>query len=430
MRPLLALALLAVGCHGGSPATGPDGIGGGGGSDVTADLATSVAGGNDGFLPPGGDGDGGVVPPPGGFRHPGILVNRAQLDFIKAKIAAGAEPWLSAFNAAKASKWAATSYTPAPIAVVQCGSFSNPDIGCSAEQSDAIAAYTQALLWYFTGDATYAKNSAAILDAWSATLQDHTLSNAPLQSAWTGSVFPRAAEILRATYPAWPAANAARYGKLLHDVYLPKVINGAANENGNWELSMAEATIAIGVYNDDAATFARGVAMWRARVPAYIYLKSDGAYPVPPPGGNKTTPAALIAYWQNQPTFMEGLSQETCRDFGHLTLGFAAMVNGAETARIQSTDLYAEQSKRITTGFEFNAQYLDGVAAPSTLCGGTLNLTPNPTWEIGYNEYANRDGTALPHTHAVVLKGRPTGATHHIVFETLTHAELGSVGLP
>jgi hypothetical protein len=37
---------------------------------------------------------------------------------------------------------------------------------------------------------------------------------------------------------------------------------------------------------------------------------------------------------------------------------------------------------------------------------------------------------ALPHTHAVVLKGRPSGATHHIVWETLTHAETGAVGIP
>jgi hypothetical protein len=31
-----------------------------------------------------------------GFYHPGVLVNRAQLDFIKGKAAAGAETWKSA----------------------------------------------------------------------------------------------------------------------------------------------------------------------------------------------------------------------------------------------------------------------------------------------------------------------------------------------
>ena len=39
-------------------------------------------------------------PPPGsnGFAHPGVLLDRGQLDFVKAKIAAGAEPWKSALD--------------------------------------------------------------------------------------------------------------------------------------------------------------------------------------------------------------------------------------------------------------------------------------------------------------------------------------------
>ena len=119
---------------------------------------------------------------------------------------------------------------------------------------------------------------------------------------------------------------------------------------------------------------------------------------------------------------MDGLGQETCRDFGHLTLGFAAMINAAETARLQGVDLFSEAATRVTAGLEFNAQYLDGVAAPGTLCGGTLNLPGNPTWEIAYAEYAGRLGRALPHVHNVVVKGRPSGITHHIAWETLTHA--------
>src|SRR4051812_18974931 len=49
-----------------------------------------------------------------GFYHPGILVNRAQLDFIKGKVAAKEEPWKSAFEAAKASEQGSSSYVPHP----------------------------------------------------------------------------------------------------------------------------------------------------------------------------------------------------------------------------------------------------------------------------------------------------------------------------
>jgi hypothetical protein len=128
--------------------------------------------------------------------------------------------------------------------------------------------------------------------------------------------------------------------------------------------------------------------------------------------------------------FVDGLGQETCRDLGHLQLGFSSMIDAAETAKIQGVDLYAEESKRIVAGFEFNAQYLDGVAVPSWLCGGKLNLSTDPTWEIGYNEFATRLGLSLPHTKNVIAKVRPTGTGKHMIWETLTHAEVGSVGLP
>src|SRR5689334_20110869 len=30
---------------------------------------------------------------PGGFTHPGVLVSRSQLDFVRAKVNAGVQPW-------------------------------------------------------------------------------------------------------------------------------------------------------------------------------------------------------------------------------------------------------------------------------------------------------------------------------------------------
>ena len=89
-----------------------------------------------------------------GFYHPGVLVNRAQLEFVKSKVAAGAEPWASAFEAAKASPLGSLTYTPTPRHTVECGPYSKPDLGCKDEQRDSAAAYTQALLWFISGDRT------------------------------------------------------------------------------------------------------------------------------------------------------------------------------------------------------------------------------------------------------------------------------------
>jgi hypothetical protein len=107
------------------------------------------------------------------------------------------------------------------------------------------------------------------------------------------------------------------------------------------------------------------------------------------------------------------------------------MINAAETARIQGVDLYGEESKRIVAGLEFHARYLNGGAVPGSLCAGTLtDINADPTWEIAYNHYANRAKLALPETKALITKIRPVATDHHMDWETLTHAEVGGIGVP
>jgi Alginate lyase len=177
--------------------------------------------------------------------------------------------------------------------------------------------------------------------------------------------------------------------------------------------------------------FQKAVSMWRKRVPAYFYLSQDGSLPVPPPLGHKDTKEDLTRYWYGQTVFVDGLAQETCRDFGHTFYGLAAMINAAEIARHQGIDLYGEEAKRITTAMEFHAAFVLGKPIPQWLGGGRLNIRAGSTWEIAYNHYHNRLGMKLPETEKLILsRARPTGASHHIIWETLTHASLGSKGLP
>ncbi|MEK8105016.1 alginate lyase family protein [Micromonospora sp. M12] len=101
------------------------------------------------------------------------------------------------------------SRTPAPRSVVECGSYSNPNNGCTDEREDAIAAYTDALAWYLTGDARYAQKSIQIMDAWSATITAHTGSNAPLQTGWAASVWPGRPRSSSTRTPAGPTPTAS-----------------------------------------------------------------------------------------------------------------------------------------------------------------------------------------------------------------------------
>lgn len=218
------------------------------------------------------------------FSHPALLNSQPELTFIREQIQAKAEPWLGAFNRLRTDSRSSPKYMPKPWAIVECGSYSNPDNGCSDESRDAQAAYSQALLWFFTGDEAYALKCIEILNAWSTTLTEHTNSNAPLQAAWTGSVFPRAAEIMLYTYGKWPAEEAKRFSSMLSEAFVPLIRNGTGTNgtNGNWELSMIEALMAIGVFNEDTASFNQGVRLWRQRVPAYFYQSTDGELPLAP----------------------------------------------------------------------------------------------------------------------------------------------------
>ncbi len=121
---------------------------------------------------------------PAAFTHPGVLVGTAQLDFTRSKVNCGAQPWKGTFDAMTASKYASLSRTPKPRAIVECGSYSDPDYGCTDEREDALAAYTLSLAWYITRDSKYADKAIQIMDAWSGTIKDHTNSNAPLQTGW------------------------------------------------------------------------------------------------------------------------------------------------------------------------------------------------------------------------------------------------------
>ena len=357
---------------------------------------------------------------PVAFAHPGVLVSRAQLDFVKGKVAAGAQPWLSAFNQMKASSYASLARTPKPRATVECGSYSNPNYGCTDEREDAIAAYTDALAWYLTGNAAYAQKSIALMDAWSATIKNHTNSNGPLQTAWAGSVWPRAAEIIRYTYSSWP--NQARFATMLRTVYLPVVLPGIAS-NGNWELSMMEAAVGISVFLDDKASYDRAIARFQLRAASYLYIAADGAQPKYPPVGGVDTHAELVSYWQGQSTFVDGLAQETCRDFTHTGYGISAISHVAETSRIQGADLWPVLAERERQALGFHTKFENGTAVPATICGGKVTKGLGPVTEVAYNALHTRLGIAMTNTQQYTEGHRPQGSNNlFVAWETLTHA--------
>jgi hypothetical protein len=362
------------------------------------------------------------------FRHPGILVNQAQLDHIKTMVAERREPFYAAFVKARNSHIGSLTYKiqgPPATGIIDCGSYSNPDNGCSAAGNDSSAAHLQALLWVITGNQTYADNAIGILNAYAGNLRGYSNSNAPLQAAWDAQKLPRAAEIIRHTGAGWADADIERFKIMLSTVMLPRIANGSTS-NGNWEISMIEGLINIGVFNDDEATFNKGIAYWKQRIPAYFYLHTDGNAPIRAPRGTVS--------WYGQNVFdsrVDGISQETCRDLGHAQYGLAGALDAAETAYIQSVDLYNDAESnaqmRLTAALEFNSRYqlANSATTPAYVCNGTVTVRNFPSGEIGYNHYHNRQGVSLPLTgqyldSMIRVFGNPT-EYHMMVYETLSH---------
>lgn len=360
---------------------------------------------------------------PANFTHPGVLVSQAQLDFVRGKVNSGAQPWTAAYNQMMSSSYASLSRTPTPYAVVECGPYSNPNIGCTNERQDAIAAYTDALAWYVTRNAAYAQEAITIMDAWSATINGHTNSNAPLQTGWAGSSWSRAAELIRHTYTGgWP--NEPRFETMLRNVYLPEVITGS-NSNGNWELVMMEAAVGISVFLDDKTDYDTAMSKYLLRVPAYVYLSSDGSLPKTVPGSGLNTSSQIISYWQGQSTFVDGLTQETCRDFTHTGYGIASIADVAETSRIQGTDLYpGDIGTRLRYALGFQSKYELGAAVPSWLCGGSVKKGLGPVTEVGFNAMSFRLGNVMANTQTLTQQDRPEGTNNLFVeWQTLTDAQ-------
>ena len=416
------------------------------------------------------------TPAPGGFVHPGILMDRADLDFVRAKIAAGEEPWTSALakmsttgGSSKTAlrpvsyRYSSLSYPPSPVPVIQeAGSGhtayinANPELGLAniggvEHLDDARAAYTHALLWYYTGNPANAAKAIQIMNAWSSKLTEikfdqprridngaPVYDNGKLQAGWGGTLFARAAEIIRYSGSGWSSGDISRFETMLDNVYLPLVITGWGR-GANWLMTFAEATISIGVFTNNRATFNAGVAYWRQKTPTTIYMPSDGPLPVAP-DPYYATAARMQDIWHQPTAYVAGLQGETLRDLSHMAMGLGAMSNGAQTAKLQGVDLFGEEQSRILAGYERSAgyvnEYLDKVAAlggaqpPSdwrptgwvgprfALGGGAFQRG----WEVAYSHYAVDLGIPMPNTRRLVMRSRPTGPALHMSWETLTHA--------
>jgi hypothetical protein len=164
------------------------------------------------------------------------MISQGQIDFFKSKVINASSPWSEAYDQLLSEDAVANkTYTPAPVPTVVCGPYSDPDVGCSTEREDSIAAYANALAWIVSEKQAYADRAIAIMNAWSSIVKTHNNSNAPLQSGWVASVWARTGELIRYSNAGWNSSDIHQFETMLREAYLPLVIGGSTY-NGNWEL--------------------------------------------------------------------------------------------------------------------------------------------------------------------------------------------------
>ncbi|KAG8628440.1 hypothetical protein KVT40_004313 [Elsinoe batatas] len=362
------------------------------------------------------------------FQHPGVLLSRTQLDFIRDRVAAGDQPWTLAYADMTGETLAALSRKPGTVPVVESGPFSTPDIGCAQERSDAAASYLNALRWVIEGKQEHADKAIQYLDDWSATLTGHSNVNAGLQAAWSASVWTRAAEIIRHTNAGWSEASITRFEKLMRDVYLPQVSTNT-DKGMNWELVLISASLNIGVFLSSPEIFTSALDRLLLWAPSFAYLRTDGPIPRPPPFLTNTTNTTLLTnYWGGQTTFpADGITTETCQEFKRVGYGITAISHALETAYHQGIDLWSgsDLGRRLQAASDFNIEQADAASVPAWLCEGrgVDGTDIGGTTEVLLNAMHNRLGVQMWKMESHTNRNRPMGANYlSLAWETLTHA--------
>lgn len=331
------------------------------------------------------------LPAVGEFVHPGVAHSKESIEFVKAKIVAGEQPWSTAWDRVKNSRFASLDWQPKPFANVERGAYNNPNIGSSDFSNDAQAAYNHALCWAISGNEAHAKKSAEIINAWSKTLKSIRNHDARLLIGMSGYHFCVGAELLKHTWEGWPADEQSRFATMIRSIWYPVIKDFYPTANGNWDASMLQVMIAMGVFLDDQEMFDRAKNY-------YLSGKGNGAI------GNY---------------FMEsGQCQESGRDQAHTQMGLEFLANTCETAWIQGIDLYGALDNRLLKGFEYTAKYNLGFDVPyepfksvegryhykqiSANSRGRMR----PMYERVVNHYQNRKGLKAPFTEQAVHKLR------------------------
>ncbi|MEO7215907.1 alginate lyase family protein [Mucilaginibacter sp.] len=342
------------------------------------------------------------------FVHPGLLTGSVDLARIKKALAANDPVTKAGFEELRTHPQSQFTYVlKGPLPTVG----RNPTIGQSIYDSDANAAYQNALMWALTDEPRYAKKAIEIIRAWASTLKTITGRDAVLMAGLGPFKMVNAAELLRYTKSGWTENYTKITGQHFQLVIYPIIKEYAPFANGNWDGAALKTVMAIAIFCNDRAMFNNALNYYQCGV------------------GN----GRLTNYIINQ----NGQCQESGRDQSHTQLGIAHLADCCEMAWQQGIDLYSLQNNLLLKGFEYTAQYnlgYDVVFTPTIdRTGKYLHRTISTEgrgnlraiYEQVYNHYVHRRGLSAPFTAKAAKSIRPekqgSPGADHIGFGTILY---------
>ena len=355
------------------------------------------------------------------FVHPGTLHTQTDFDRMKAKVQAGAHPWIDSWNIL-VNSGVSSNYTPTPMPILQRGSGGGaclPSDNYQYAYWDTEAGYQLALRWKITGDNNYANAVTNILNQW-ATVCTNLCGdpNITLLEIY-GYQFACVGEIMR-SYTNWNAADVTQFQVWMVNLWYPMDHAFLSAHDGtcstymwaNWDLCCMDSMMAIGILCDDTNTCNEALTYFKAGI------------------GNGNIEQTVYNMF---PGYL-GQGQEEGRDQGHSGLEVALLGVFCTMAYHQGNDLFAYQNNRVLSLCEYFAKYnlYNNVPyLPYDNCDGVYqsNVANNsqgdsrPCWDLIYNHYVNLKGIAAPWSAQYAANLRPDGSGGNgdeLGFTTLT----------
>ena len=260
--------------------------------------------------------------------HPGGWHTQEDLTIIREKIAAGEEPWITGWNAARNEGPSANFRSNPPALITSNG----------AMHTAGFAAWVLTMKWVASGDKSFSDAAIGIIDNWVDSVEDFDVF-APTLTVSTGAgAMAQAAEILAHGFDGeagWPEEDVAAAQAWFRDVIYEPQTNTGLLSSSNFGTSALGGNMSMAIFMDDQERY-------DFQRQAYItgYNSVDGCN-------------SLTDYIP----FATGQAFETGRDQIHVQGGIAHLTEAALCLWNQDDAFVYLQNNRLLAGVEYHARY-------------------------------------------------------------------------